>query len=391
MKEITKCFFKPLAAPLAALLAAGFLCVLPLVGCDLNGGEGDTDNTADVDWTNYTSGYALRVRNNTSQRLVAFKTSLSTANLLGGIPAGPSTVQGLKDNPEIFTSSADFPLILITEAQYIANKSNLATLEQTPFTRIWACYNASGDNENIYEISGRLGGEGSLTIQNNTSMNLELRLNSPTGETIGYAPAQSYNIVLRVALPQEYMLFPVFKRYDSQNNNILSIFPKYTTGDFNGQPKFDQFSLTQAQPNHTIQASTFSDSGQAFSTGRAYLIIENSYGFGIQLSDGFDTLATELGVKTINSGSSFTFTIQMPMTGQKYDSSKSIASYKLGTNMLMKALTGNFVDSSNQAANDPSFDLSIDTIYKIVTKNVNDELKFEWKGSQGTVTLDDFD
>jgi hypothetical protein len=176
-----------------AILLVLAACFTVFTACD--NGQPSEDNygtpesggvdASGVDWTNYypTNNYSIQVRNNTAQDLVAFKQSPSASNLIGGIPAHANPF-GLKKDPALFAATQGFPVVLLTRQQYEENKNNLAGLANTPFTRIYAFYNAAGTNGNVYEISGSLGGSCKLLIQNSTNMNVELRLNGVHGETL---------------------------------------------------------------------------------------------------------------------------------------------------------------------------------------------------------------
>ena len=313
---------------LAVLLAAG--CANSTGGGGGGGNDNNNNNnTGGVDYTNYNSGYVFRVRNSTSEKLVAFKGSLAAGNLIGGIPAQAQN-HGLKRNPNLFTTTEDFPLVLITEEQYNTNKLNLQALEQTPFTRILAFYNSSGQNETVYEISGKLGGNKTILIQNGISMNVELRLNGTQGETLGYASANMYNTALKVA-PDDYLVFPVFKKYNAVRNEIITVYPKYSGGGQAGQAKHHQFSLDDGNPEMSLSFPADYLNGTTFSSGAAWLVVNNQAHTGIQLQKGGAIQYTPGGIKTINNGFSRTFQIDMPSAGQnQYASEITISAYTVG-------------------------------------------------------------
>jgi hypothetical protein len=121
-----------------------------------------TNTGTDPDFTDHKSSYSILVRNYTNERLVAFKSGLSAQNMIGGIPANSGAAHGLPLNTALFTASQDFPLLLITEEQYNAHKSNLQAIKEQLFGSIYAFYNAEGANENPFEISDRLGGANTI-------------------------------------------------------------------------------------------------------------------------------------------------------------------------------------------------------------------------------------
>jgi hypothetical protein len=358
---------------LVAVLAALAL----VLSCDLNGGDddnGDGDNGG-VDFTDHTTDYAIRLSNLTGERLVVFKGGLTESALIGGIPAH-ATQFGLKKDPVLFNRTHDFPLIFLTEAQYNANKSNLQSLKNFPFTRIFAFYNATGTNDTVYEISGHLGGSNKLLIQNLSSMNVELRLNGISGETIGYAEAVSLNTTLYLD-SADYNIFPVFKGYNAYRDAIITVYPKFG----NGNAWYTQFQVgAENQNEYSLDVSDIPITG--FSSGTALLIIENQSNIGVQLQRGGTPLRTATGIATINNGWPRTFQIDMASAGDnKYADSTGIAGYTVGPNGGQV----NIGDGSN-------YQLYANKIYKVTvtgTYGGSGLIVSEPVEQSETITLDD--
>jgi hypothetical protein len=302
---------------------------------------------------------------------VAFKGSLSADTLIGGIPAKASG-HGLPKDTKLFNKNEDFPLILLTEEQYLENKDDLKELEQTPFTRIFAFYNASGTNENVYEISAKLGGDNILLIQNPTSMNVELRLNGINGETLGYAATGMLNTKLFLT-PGDYNIFPVFKKYNSLRDEIITVYPKGASG----YAMNTQFQLGEGTSEISFNTSSYLTS-QNYSTGTAWLIIDNQADTGIQLQKGGVIQRTATGIATINNGSTRTFQVDMALVGKTYASSTNISAYQVGTNAKL-ILIGNY-------------DLSVDKMYKVTVTGsaIQNTLAVTKPEEVGDISLDDF-
>jgi hypothetical protein len=187
----------------------------------------DEDKTEDkngtVDFTSHPD-YSILVQNNTGERLVAFKGELLASQLIGGIPAQARN-HGLPKNTTLFYMTEDFPLILLTEAQYNANKNSLQTQRNSPFTRLYVFYNNNGANNAYYEIAAGLGGNNTLTIINPTDYNVELRNGGIAGEILGYAPSgiTATNFKLKNG---SYNIFPVFIKYNPLLDVIERVYPK---------------------------------------------------------------------------------------------------------------------------------------------------------------------
>jgi hypothetical protein len=360
------------------LKTVSLLTVLTLmVSCvvAVNNDGGDPSVVDGVDYTNYNTDYSIRVRNNTSKDLVAFKGSLSASTLIGGIPAHASD-HGLEKNPGLFSTTSDFPLILLTKEQYAANKSHLQAVEQTPFTRVFAFYNAAGSNENLYEIDGHLGGTNTLLIQNGNTLNLELRVNGVNGPTLGYAAAGMYNTSLYLGT-SDFLLFPIFKKYNPVRDAIISVYPKNNDGD----PWRTQIQLGE-DGQHELSFD-FSNilNGTTYSSGAAWLIIDNQVtDTGVQLQKGGIIQRTATGIATINNGFPRTYQVNMAEISQnKYAANANINAYTVGP-------TGGQINIGN-------YDLDADKIYKVtVTGSLNGGgLVVSAPEYQGTVSLSDFD
>jgi hypothetical protein len=355
----------------ASVLAAAIL----LFSCDL--GKDPTDkpdpnNPSGIDYTDHPN-YSIQVRNKSGQRLVAFKGELEADRIIGGIQTGGP--YGLSRSlfgvdPEAFV------LILLTEKQYNDNKSNLKALEQTPFTRIFAFYNSSGTNETIFEISDRLGGNCTIEIQNLSKLDVEFRLNGVYGETLGYARNNSLRTKLYVN-PGDYLLFPVFLKYNAIQNEIITVYPKgvndipwYTQRQV-GEDGISSISLNVSE----ILVNT------SFSTGTAWLIIDNQASdTDVQLQKGGVVQITPMGISSISSGYQRTYQIEMgkiPGTN-KYAETANINAYTVGPYGKEKPI-GNH-------------DLKVDTYYKVtVTGNANlGTLAVSAPVEQGTISLEDF-
>jgi len=115
-----------------------------------------------------------------------------------------------------------------TEKVYNENKDNLSAVKNSPFASVYAFYNKTGTNDLVYTISSNSGGKAKLTVQNNSPFNVEIRVNSPEGEVLGYTGAYTANTVLNMN-PGDYTLYPVFKKYIARDNEIYSVVPKFKT------------------------------------------------------------------------------------------------------------------------------------------------------------------
>lgn len=314
------------------ILLGVFLAMSLLVfGASCSDDEDDEDQTSGVDFTNYSGSgnYSIKVKNNTTRSLVAFRGNPSKANLIGGIPAS-ATNHALPKPSGMFSTSGDFILFVVTEDDYKQYKDggDFSALANSPFARLYAYYNTDAENQIVYEISSVMGGSSTITLMNNTNYNVELRRDSCQGETIGYTPAQTLNTVFHVN-PDNYDVFPVFRKYNAKMNEIVTVYPTYE----NGKPIIVSFN-TISSNNIELNAATWSASVKFVPTS-AYICIKNMAATGIRFYKGQSPLVTSKGAYIINSQDFLVYEIPMPGSGSgqnlSYAEKTNIAGYYIGT------------------------------------------------------------
>ena len=325
------------------ILACASTLVL-FVACDFNasvrlpGNDKEEDSSKEeevesgVDFTNYTD-YALVVKNNAQKNMVLFKGEPSQGNILGGVKAGSTT--GLKKNPSIFGKSTDYVVYAVTEDSYVENKENLKVLDASPYCTFYAVYNTGATNENVYEISSMLNGAYSIIINNGSRYNVELRNRGPYGESVAFVLNNTYEKSYHLG-EGEYMLFPVFRKYDKRSGEILSTFPTYKIGQLAGEAKSYEFSLDSETTSRQFDVKKWADN-IAFTPSAAYIQITNNADQGLQFFTSEDglPLVTSAGGKRINTGKSLTYAIDMQqLSSNTYQEEVVAAGYRLATNRI---------------------------------------------------------
>jgi hypothetical protein len=315
-------FFKlVLAVSITAILFA-------FVACN------DPDPSSGIDYTNYTGqNAAIFFENKSAQNVVAFAGTPRDANILGGIPSGTGR-HGVRNNPDIFNATRAFVVFIITEAQYNANKSNLSALDNTPFTRLYVFYNHQGENIGTYDISGLLGGGEygiDLLVPPGSVFNVEIRLNGTRGEPLGFASAGMAITRLWLQPEQDFILFPVFHRYNPVREILQTIYPTNLAGraiqypivlSADGQKIFE-INMTQVLNNTT---------DNRLDLGAAYIsVINNFHGGAIRLlGQGGQPIRNSVGVTQFTGNK--TFEVLMPSgVGQaSFATSYPITDWKAG-------------------------------------------------------------
>ncbi len=298
---------------------------------------------------------SILVENMTNKRLVAFKNSVTPNNLISGIPEF-ATNHGLKKEG-LFTSTNEFVLVLVTEEEYINNKSNLPAA--AIFAEIYAFYNHEADNNNVFKISSKAGGNGRIILQNPTFWNIEIRKDGPTGEVLGYIAPYIQNTALRLEIPDDYDLFPVFKKYVPSEKEIYDIVPKYNEGHelLVGKPYMQSFALGEAPQTWNFNELA-SQLNITLTSGGFYIRIQNDAGTAIRFARGTEELPTSTGVKGIQQTYTNLYSIKIARNPDGTYPDKQVASgYFIGTTQLMLPL--------------PEREYKIDYIYSVRVTGAN--------------------
>jgi len=288
------------------LLVTGL--VLSFVGCE---GEEDNKKGSGVDFVDYQNNAAFFIDNSTEHNLIAFKGSLNANNILGGIPAR-ADYHGIKRNLNIFTKTEGFPVIFITEEQYVANKNSLGTLVQTPFTREYVYYNHGMDNPQRYEISGQVGGRHTLNLINGSGLDVSLRYNGPGGPTLGYATRQMHQTKFPM-YGGDFYIYPVFMFYNHARQVLVKSFP---TRSVDGGAYFRAVDFPIAGPNTERNfdvADAYNSIVNNMTLGVAWVVFDNqSPTDSITVEEGTTPLRDTFDQALFAPGSTKTLPINMP-------------------------------------------------------------------------------
>lgn len=318
------------------LTVFGLICCLlvmclVVVGCDNLLNDKKNDETG-IDYESY-SDYALIVKNNAQKNMVLFKGEPSANQLLGGVRAGSTTK--LKNNTLIFSESTDYVVYVVTEENYNAYKDNLKVLDNSPYCTFYTVYNKEMLNENVYEISKLMNGLCSITIQNMTSYNVELRNNGPQGEILGFVLANTLEQKFHLD-EGHYNIYPVFRKYDKRTREILSTYPTYSENaeeeEFRGTPKYEEFDLGLGNSTTREFNVTKWAQGVRFVPSATYIKIRNNTDNGLSFYKSINSspCVTSSGASTINPGDFLIFPIDMTLLGSnKYQESETAAGYRV--------------------------------------------------------------
>lgn len=315
---------------------AVFVAVIAfMAACDTGGGGGPGTGTGNgpgyggvtVDFGHHENAL-IRVRNNTNQRLVAFRGRPDINHILGGIPANANN-HGLSRSG--FTTSFDFALHVITEAEFnraMAAGGNQALQNAEIFNVIYAFHNAAGTNHNVFQISAQQGGAGRLILENPTPWNIEIRNNARDGITLGFVGPWTPNQVLSLE-PADYILFPVMRRFNPLLGEIVDVQPVFPGGVLASTPYFWPINISAVPVTWNFLAMTQGASLNLVS-GSAFVRVVNNSSAAIQFFNGLTAQATSMGSTFLNPGQTQTFQIQFPRNPDNSFSNTHTSNFGVG-------------------------------------------------------------
>jgi hypothetical protein len=253
--------------------------------------------------------------------------------------------------------------VLITEEQYNTNKNNLGILNQTPFTRIFVFYNHGHDNPHRYNISGRLGGRHELIIYNPTDLDVELRLNSPHGETIGFAPRRGVATSLYLSDASQTPVFPVFRFFHPVHHVVSEIFPTIQSGPLAGNSWFMPYDTSPASPplRETLNIETVRNAAAGMSLGATWLLIENRASIpSISFMQGSTPLSDTMGGLSFRANTDRVISFDMRGVGN------TVLPNRVVTNLWIGPVAGAQIAAVEDENGNRSFTLLPDRQYRIL-------------------------
>lgn len=161
-------------------------------------------------------------------------------------------------------------------------------------------------------------------INASNSINVELRVGGVAGETLGFAPAGILETTLRLR-DGDYDIFPVFVRYNAVRDVIETVYPQ---GSASNYAWYRSFSFDGGAPVTMNLRDLLSNVN--FSSGAAWVVVNNQSEGGVQFIAGTHTYVTPSGVRNIMN-TPITFQINMPRVGGVYDDSVVVANWRFGS------------------------------------------------------------
>jgi hypothetical protein len=315
---------KKMPSFLVLLLAVAL--VLGLAGCKVDDDD-DKKEQGKVDFTNHQNA-SIRVRNNTNVRLVAFKGLPDNANLLGGIPAN-TTNHGLSRTG--FNTSVDFALTLVTETEYkraMSAGGNQAVTSAAIFNTIYAFYNHTGTNNNVFAINAQSGGIGRLILENPTAWNIEIRKDAYNGQTLGFIGPYTSTQTLNLE-PADYVFYPVMRRFNPILGEIIDVQPVFPDGVIANTPYFQPLPIS-ATPQTWNFLTIAQNATINMVSGAAFIRVVNNSQVGIQFYNGSTAQQTSMGFTQLAPGATMVFQVPFPRSPDNSFSITHTADFGVG-------------------------------------------------------------
>ena len=299
---------------LLSKIGMALLAMVVFMGCLPGASDPRPDPGLEVDMTNHPLiTAAFQVRNDTQHELIAFRSSVSPSNLIGGIPAGAQN-HGLRNESSLPGLQPEaFPVVLITREQLNQHQPNWAYLNNNPFTRIFVFFNPAADPgapAEVYTISDRIGGNATLTIQNPTNFNWEIRVGGHRGPTIAYISEGMQAITISVA-SGEYYFFPVIRTFNPVLSRLSTIYPR----NAGHQPWFTGVPIPPGgSPTLNVNAALQQLNLNGLTLGVAWLTVVNNHAenSGVRLYRGADPVTDSIGFSLIPAAGNRTIHLEMP-------------------------------------------------------------------------------
>ncbi|MDR2446316.1 MAG: hypothetical protein LBD58_03345 [Treponema sp.] len=217
-----KVFFGNVVIVMAALMAGG-------CGSIQSGMQISTAKEAQKVNVNFNSEPTgiLTVTNNVNDSLILFAGSIANGSIIGGIHNGPSAKRTFDVFDDVPEPSGSFLLRAVREAAYRQYGSAVPE-DEVIYSRLITYDKTKRDEKTNITIDSRVGGDAIIYFENDSSMVLEIRLDSPVGDKIATLPPfQRKKAIHLNADPYGYTYFPTYVYYDNGQKQLQSI----TTND----------------------------------------------------------------------------------------------------------------------------------------------------------------
>jgi len=277
-------------------LVATAIVVLLAAGCRTSPGTETTTprqaSGANVKWDNDSAGY-LTVQNDVNEDLILFAGSINNRNILGGVRK--LAARRIDFSSRLHESSGTFLLRAVKEVDYRTKGSRINS-DDIIFAGL-IVFDKNNPRPININIQKYLGGDAQITIQNDTNMALQIRIDRPDGPTLTtLAPLERNKKVYMDFNPAGYMFFPVYQYYDRSTEGIRSITAQSL---YDGVPMMPII----PRPGVDIPVVNFDSTPANLFSPFATVIVTNETNRGAYFLHGSSRMTNQNGTQMINPGS----------------------------------------------------------------------------------------
>ena len=278
------------------VLLAMITFLLAVTGCGTTSGSKDSSPReaarANVKWDDDPAGY-LTVQNDVNEDLILFAGSINNRNILGGV--NKLATRRVDFFGKLSESSGTFLLRAVKETVYRTKGSNMNS-DDIVFAGL-VVFDKNDPRPITINIQKFLGGEAVITIQNDTNMALQIRVDRPDGPTLTtLAPLERNKKVFMDFSPDGYVFFPVYQYFDRATMGIRSITAQSL---FDGIPMMPEV----PRPGRDAPVINFDSTPSNLFSPFATLIVTNESNRGVYLLQGSSRKTNQNGTTMINPGS----------------------------------------------------------------------------------------
>jgi len=216
----------------------------------------------------------------------------------------------------------------------------------------------SGENSKVYEIAANMGGKYKFMVMNPSNFDVELRVNGPSGPTLGFAPAGLATSMIYTS-SLEAIVFPVFQRVDT-TREIVETFVPMVAGPVGDMPFRTSMNFENETGIQTLNLQTVIGSIGKRSAGASYINIINateSVVGNIAFARSNVIQLTPTGTRYFSD--SREFRIDMTKAGDAYTASRTMGGLSIETGGLFYDIV-TFEDAAR------TFEIKADKIYSVI-------------------------
>jgi len=272
------------------------LAIMLAMGCGTTPGTENTSARAaagvNVKWDNDAAGY-LTVQNDVNEDLILFAGSINNRNILGGVRK--LAARRVDFAPRLNEPSGTFLLRAVKESIYRSKGSSINS-DDIIFAGL-VVFDKNDPRPISINIQKFLGGNAEITIQNDTNMALQIRVDRPDGPTLTtLAPLERNKKIYMDFNPAGYTFFPVYQYYDRSTMGIRSIMAQSL---YDGIPMMPII----PRPGVNIPIVNFDSTPANLFSPFAAVIVTNETNRGAYLLQGSSRMTNQNGTQMINPGS----------------------------------------------------------------------------------------